>query len=50
MAKKAEQNDRHERSDVKVYNKRLTNRQMRRAARRDPAGAPIKSMFRGYSQ
>ena len=35
-----EQNDRHEKSSVKTYNKRRLNRSMRRAAKKDPEDAP----------
>jgi hypothetical protein len=47
MAKKAEQNDRHERHPQST--KRLTNRQRRRAEVKDPESAPKKNAYRGYS-
>lgn len=47
--KNQEQNCRHEKSSVKVYNKRHTNRAMRRAAKRDPENADRKPRFRGYT-
>lgn len=47
--KKQEQNDRHEKSATKVTNKRLTNRALRREAKRDPEDAEKKPRFLGYT-
>lgn len=44
-----EQNDRHERSSLKKWNKRQTNRAIRREAKRDPENAPRKARFYGYT-
>ena len=47
--KLAEQNDRHEKSKIKVSNKKLTNRAERRAGKRLLEDAQLKHRFRGYS-
>lgn len=45
-----QKNSRHERSNIKVYNKRRTNRAMRRMARQDPGNAPRKPRHYDYSE
>lgn len=47
---RVEKNSRHERSHVKRYNKRRTNRGLRRAARLDPGNAPRKPRHYDYSE
>jgi hypothetical protein len=48
--KKAEQISRHERAaSMKKFYKRLTNRTLRRAARRCPENAPVRVAFFGYT-
>lgn len=47
--KKPVQNDRHEKSAIKKYNKRVSNRATRRAAKKFGNEAPKKVQFRDYS-
>ena len=46
---KSEQNTPRDSSVTKVLNKKLTNRKLRRAAKKDPESAPRKPRFKGYS-
>jgi hypothetical protein len=47
--KRAEQISRHDHTLSRRYLKRLVNRSIRRAAKRDPEDAPKKPRFLGYT-
>jgi hypothetical protein len=49
MGRRAEQNDRHENSETKKYNKKQTNRHLRRRGKKELEDAPKKKAYRGYS-